>query len=209
VIGIQRRQFKKETRSLKKNLLQKAMQGELSQPEKKQYEELMEYQRKRKLIRNQRIIASLGVLGLALTMLFFKYGNPIRFNRSSAQAQITYYEGPRFSNMSTRVLTEKITAHIQRNSDANTIYNEAIEQYNKNGYINTNYISELEDLKELTPDTSIPDLDELFKNIADKRIQTLNELNKHDKDICYINSMIEEIENLSNTYREATAALFE
>lgn len=203
MIHIQKRQLNKDTRVLRKILMEKAAQGELSLSEKEKYEELIEYARKSKIIRNQRIIACLGVLGLALTMLFFKYGTPRILNMAIPHEQVTYYEVPRLSNKSAKVLTQKIVAHIQRNNDVNAIYNEAIKQYDKESYIDAKYISEIEELIAFSTDTSLTDLGTLFKDISNKKIQILTELNKDNKDIHYIKSMIEEIRILSNTYRES------
>ncbi|MDF2613782.1 MAG: hypothetical protein K0S71_1568 [Clostridia bacterium] len=170
---------------------------------KEQYEELTEQARKRKIIRNQIILAFFGMFGLALTVLFFKYGPQKVLNMTLPHEKVTYYEVPGISNESTETLVQKVLAHTQRSNKVNTIYNEAIKQYDKKGFIDKEYISAMENLEEFDSDISIPDLDALSKEIMSKKIQMLSELNNTNKDVHYINRMIEEIKSLNSTYRES------
>jgi hypothetical protein len=203
VIRIQKRQLKEEEKNFRQALMQKADSGELSLTEKEKHEEFMQYIRQKEQRRNQAIIIFIGLLGVVLTVLFLRYGGQRLVDITMPQQKITYYEVPGLSNRSTTELLQKVAVHIERNNSASNLFNSAIGQYNEAYYVDHDYITHLASLKEFSADTSLADLDVLFKEIVDKQILVLKELMEGKRNIHNVNRTLQEIQQLNETYTQS------
>ncbi|WP_069998685.1 hypothetical protein [Cellulosilyticum sp. I15G10I2] len=204
-----RKKFKQPEEDYKKRLIDQASLGKLSLEEKEQYEILMKSIRKMDIARKQKIIAFFIVLVLIGTIIFLKYGGERWFNINVSQQQVTYYEIPKLSDKNNKELSQGLLMHVEKNDEANMIYNIALKQYNEKCYIDSHYITELENIRAFNDEICLNDINTLFKEIRDKQIIILNALNSKEKSISEINIMIEETRKLNEAYNESVICVLQ